>query len=238
MRISNRRDLIDFCLRKLGASVVKINVADEQITDRIDEAFRYWQEFNMDAIRKGYWTKKVTQEDVTRGYFIMPDNLVSLNRIVSIGGSVMEQQIMMDIMSAPSDVVLHEQYIKFKHADEATNLLSLKPSYELTRNTNQLYIRHALRELLDKTLVMTADFFISEEEATKLYSDYWFIRYCTALIKQQWAQNLKKFSGINMIGGVTFDAEAMWSEALEEINKLEDEMRSTFMDPTGFILVG
>lgn len=238
MRISNRKELVDFCLRKLGAPVIRINVASEQIDDRIDEAFRYWQEFHMDAIQHGMWSKKVTQEDIDRGYFEMPNNMISANQVVSIGGSIMEQQIIMDMMSAPTNIVLHEQYIKFKHAAEAVNMFAKKPSYEFSRNLNRLYMRHALRELKDKVLVFSADFLISEEDATKLYSDYWFIRYCTALIKQQWAQNLKKFSGINMVGGVTYDSEAMWSEAIEEINKLEEEMRNTFADPAGFILVG
>lgn len=237
MKLRTRRELVAFCLRKLGSPVIKINVADEQISDRIDEAVSYWQEFHMDMVTHGMWARKVTQEDVDKGYFDMPSNMLSATQCISIGGSVMELQIMLDIMSMPSNVVLHESYIKFKHMAEATNLFSRKPTYDFSRNLDRLYLRTALNTLLGKTVVFSADFMISEEEAHRLYSDITFQRYCTQLIKLQWGQNLKKFSGINMIGGVQFNGDEIYNEALADIEKLEQFIQDTY-NPAGMILIG
>ena len=46
---TTRTELADYCLRALGAPVVEINIDDDQIEDRIDEAIQYWQEYHSDA---------------------------------------------------------------------------------------------------------------------------------------------------------------------------------------------
>ena len=59
---SSRQELIDYCLRSLGAPVLEINVDDDQVNDRIDEAFQFWNEYHMDATLKTYRKVQVTQE--------------------------------------------------------------------------------------------------------------------------------------------------------------------------------
>jgi hypothetical protein len=60
---------------------------------------------------------------------------------------------------------------------------------------------------------------------TDIYNDMWLKKYATALVKYQWAENLSKFSGVALPGGVTLDAERMKTEAQEEITRLEEESR-------------
>ena len=59
-------------------------------------------------------------------------------------------------------------------------------------------------------------------------------RYCTALIKRQWGTNLKKFSGVQLPGGVTLNGDVIYQEAESEIKAIEDEMQSRFELPVDF----
>ena len=63
---------------------------------------------------------------------------------------------------------------------------------------------------------------------TDVYNDIFLKRYVTALFKKQWGANLSKFDGVAMIGGVTLNGRQIYSEALSDIEKLEQEIRSTF----------
>jgi hypothetical protein len=60
---------------------------------------------------------------------------------------------------------------------------------------------------------------------TKMYNDKWLKHFATAQIKKQWATNLKKFSGMQLPGGVTIDGNALYDEAVQEIKDLEDDIR-------------
>jgi hypothetical protein len=66
---------------------------------------------------------------------------------------------------------------------------------------------------------------------TDIYNDMWLKRYATALVKYQWGENLSKFSGIQLPGGVTLDAQQIKQEAQEEIQRLEEESRLNFEMP-------
>lgn len=44
-RVTSRTELKEYCLRKLGEPVIEINVADEQVEDRIDDAFQFYREY-------------------------------------------------------------------------------------------------------------------------------------------------------------------------------------------------
>jgi hypothetical protein len=62
------------------------------------------------------------------------------------------------------------------------------------------------------------------EGVTDVWNDRFLKKYATALIKRQWGSNLKKFAGIQMPGGVTLNGQQIYDEAVQEIDKMEDEM--------------
>ena len=77
MAVPNSRDtLIDYCKRKLGDPVLEINVDEDQIEDRIDEALQYWQEYHYDATVRGYVNHLITATDKTTEYITVPSNVL------------------------------------------------------------------------------------------------------------------------------------------------------------------
>ena len=63
----SRSELIDYCKRQLGAPVLEINVADEQVNDCVDDAIQLFHERHYDGVMRMYLRYKLTQEDIDRG---------------------------------------------------------------------------------------------------------------------------------------------------------------------------
>jgi mannitol-1-phosphate/altronate dehydrogenase len=71
---------------------------------------------------------------------------------------------------------------------------------------------------------------------TDVYNDMFLKRYVTALIKRQWGQNMSKFEGMMLPGGVTMNGLQIYQDAVEEINKLEEEMQLAWQLPDDFLM--
>jgi hypothetical protein len=71
---------------------------------------------------------------------------------------------------------------------------------------------------------------------TDVYNDIYLKRYVTALLKKQWGSNLSKFNGVAMLGGVTLNGQQIFSEALQDIQKLEEEIRGTYETPITYMI--
>ena len=64
---STRSELITYAKRQLGAPVLEINVADEQVEDLLDDAIQYFQERHFDGVYPSFLKYKITDDDITRG---------------------------------------------------------------------------------------------------------------------------------------------------------------------------
>jgi hypothetical protein len=72
---------------------------------------------------------------------------------------------------------------------------------------------------------------LDPNEFNKLYNEIWVKKYLNSLIKKQWGQNLSKFEGIQMPGGVTFNGRQLYDDASGELDKLYEELLSTYELP-------
>ena len=83
-QLSNREQLKNYCLRKLGNGVIDINVSEEQIQDRIDDAIEFFIEYGYNLQEKKYLPIKITQIDIDNNYITVPEELLSVTRILPI----------------------------------------------------------------------------------------------------------------------------------------------------------
>ena len=81
---NSRTTLIDYCFRSLGAPVIEINVDDDQVDDRIDEALQFYQTYHSDAIEKVYLKHQITQDDVDNGYIPVNDLVTDVIKVFPI----------------------------------------------------------------------------------------------------------------------------------------------------------
>ena len=77
---------------------------------------------------------------------------------------------------------------------------------------------------------------VDPESYTDIYDDIYLKRYVTALIKRQWGANLSKFSGVTMLGGVTMNGGEIYTQAQEEITRLEEQIQLAFETPIDYMM--
>jgi len=237
---ASREEFKQFCLRRLGAPLLEINIADEQLEDCIEIAFSYYYDYHYDATEKIYLAHQVTDADKVNKYIQIPDEIIGITSILDVGDSYstnnlfnLRYQISLNDLYSFNTGPFAPYYMAFQNVALAEELFVGKQSLRFNRHINKLYI-----DMSWDTKVKAGEYIIIEgykkidpDTYTDMYNDRWLQRYCTAQIKKQWGENLKKFEGISMPGGITFNGQKIWDEALDELNQLETEMISSYSLP-------
>jgi hypothetical protein len=84
---STRDQLIDHCLRRLGAPVIEINVDIDQLEDRTDDTLQLYQEYHSDAVVRTFLKHQVTSTDISNGYITVDDSIIYVKRLFMVRGS-------------------------------------------------------------------------------------------------------------------------------------------------------
>lgn len=235
MAVTTRQGLIDYCLRALGEPVVEINVDDQQIEDRVDEAIEYWRQYHYDGTEKVYLKHLVTETDVTNRYIPIPDLVYGVTRVLPIATgtstskSIFDLQYQLrlnDLYDLTSTSVIYYSQV-MAHLSLLDLTLNGHPLYRFNRLTNKLYIEEQWNENIAVGTYLLVECYrvLDPAEAPRMYGESWLKHYVTALIKRQWAVNIKKFQGMQLPGGVTVDGDKLYAEAMEEIKELESSLR-------------
>jgi hypothetical protein len=236
---TSRSDFKENCLRRLGKPVVEINVDDDQVDDRIDEALRYFWDYHFDGSLKTYYKYQVTEQDKTNKYITLPENIIGAVGIFDTGAALgtnnlfnIRYQIALNDLYTLTSVSMVPYYMAMTHVQFLEQLLVGRQPIRYNRHQNRLYLD------MDWNRFNTGDFLIVEayevvdpDTYTDAWSDRWLLRYAACLIKQQWGQNLKKFEGMKMPGGLTFNGQQIYNEATQERAELEKEMIYSYSLP-------
>lgn len=238
--ITSREQLKDYCLRRLGAPVIEINLDDDQIEDRIDDAFQFYREYHYDAVEMIYLKHEITSTDLANQYIPVPDSVVGVSRMLPFTNrsdgtnifSIRYQLLVNDLYSLMSTNLIY--YAQVKTELELINqlLTGIKP-VRFNRHMNRLYMDlDWASDVTVGTFIIVECYRILDPDTYRdVYNDMFLKRYATALLKRQWGENLKKFSGMQLPGGVTINADVIYQDALIEIDKIESEMQSRFELP-------
>lgn len=227
------------CLRRLGKPVVEINVDDDQTEDRIDEALRYYWDYHFDGSEKVYYKYQITPTDRANKYITMPDNIIGAVNIFPIGQALntnnlfnIRYQIALNDLYTLTSVSMVPYYMALTHVQFLEQFLVGQQPLRYNRHMNRLYID------MDWNIINDGDYIIVEayqvvdpETYTDAWGDRWLLRYAACLIKQQWGTNLKKFQGMQLPGGLTFNGQQIYDEATQEREELEHEMINSYSLP-------
>ena len=105
------------------------------------------------------------------------------------------------------------------------------------QHQNRLYLDMDWEQMTtDEYLIIECYRKIDPATYTDIFDDIYLKRYATALIKRQWGANLSKFNGVATLGGVTMNGEQIYSQAIEEIQRLEEEIKLTFESPIDYMI--
>jgi hypothetical protein len=228
-----------YCLRRLGAPVVEINVDDDQIDDRIDDALDFYRDYHYDGSERTFLKHQVTQTDIDNKYLTVPENIMGVINVFPIGTGLntnnmfnIRYQITLNDVYDWSHAQIQNYASSMERIGLLQELFAGKQPIRFNRHTDKLHID------MDWSKVSVGEYIVAEcyqviDEATnnEIWGDWWLRQYGTALIKKQWGENLKKFEGMQLPGGVTFNGQTIWNEANEEIQKLEEEVQKKFSMP-------
>lgn len=310
---SSRQGLIDYCLRKLGHPVIEINIDDDQVEDRIDEAFQFYRDFHFDAVEMVYLSEKINPssiqitginaasfsngekitggtsgattivhanqaankiyvkstsgtflagETITGGtsgtsatltsitldnydnkYLSLSDAVTSVVRVLPFSSrtrgidlfDVRYQILLNDLYSIQSTDLIYYSQVQTQLQLINDILVGQKP-VRFNRHQNRLYVDMNWSDDVEigDYIIVEAYRILDPDTFTDVYNDGFLKRYATALIKQQWGQNLKKFEGVQLPGGVTLNGQKIFDEATEELDQLREEVKSTYQLPVDF----
>ena len=243
---TTRQELADYCLRALGAPVLEINIDEDQIEDRIDEAIQFYQEYHSDAVVRTFLKHQVTEQDITNGYFTLPDQLISVLRVLNLSSgdaadmfNVKYQMFLNDLygLRRPESLVNYEMTKQYMSAIELI-LTGSTQQIIFTRHMNRLSIQDDWKNYisLGQYIIIEGYQTIDPNQYTDVYNDMTLKRYLTALLKKQWSTNLLKFEGMTLPGGVTMNGRALYEDALADIQKIEEEFELKYQMPVDFFM--
>jgi hypothetical protein len=307
MAVSTREGLKQYALRDLGAPVLEINVDEDQLEDRLDEALDYWRLYHYEGVEQIYLkqqiraseivlttsvaanfrlgevitggtsgaiaevcrestrtstgtlllvrnvtgtfsagevitgsgshttatTSSITLREYDNRYVEIPDYVWGVTKILSVGQASSSK----NIFDLQYQLRLNDLYdltstslIYYKTVMSHLALLDLElnghQGFRYNRLNNRLYLdaNWSTDFILGDYIIVQSYRAMDPTTWSKVYNEPWLKHYTTALFKRQWATNLKKFSGIQLPGGVTLDGDKLYAEAMEEMDKLEQDL--------------
>ena len=238
-RPTSKSTFKEHCLRRLGKPVIEINVDEDQVDDRVDEALDYYADYHFDGFEHTYYKHQVTDTDKTNKYITLPDNIIGVVDLFDIGDATstnnlfnVRYQIALNDLYDLSRYDLVPYFMNFQNIRFIEEMLVGKQPLRYNRHVNRLHID------MDWGKVTAGDYLIAEvynivdpETYTDVYGDRWLHKYVTALFQVQWGRNLTKFVGMQLPGGVQFNGEQILQQGLEEKQRLEEEMISSYSLP-------
>ena len=271
---ASRTDLINYCKRQLGAPVLEINVADEQIDDLVDDALQLFHERDYDGSIQTFLKYKITQADIDRGrarggnstagivtttatttidgasvsfnfeensnYLQVPPEVIGISKIFRFDGantvtnnmfSVKYQLFLNDIYYWGSTEILTYAMTK-RYLEDLDFALNTEKQIRFNMRQNRLYLDIDWGSVnVDDYLIIDCYRLIDPNDSTRVYNDSFLKRYLTALIKRQWGQNLIKFQGVKLPGGIELNGRQIYDDAEKELDKIKEQMSNTYELP-------
>ena len=278
---TTRDELKEYCLRQLGAPVLEINVADEQIDDLLDDTLQYFNERHFDGVEKTFLKYQITQDDINRGrgsgsgsvgvtttgvgivtttgtstnvsglgtvtsnfyetsnFIQVPDSVIGIEKIFkfdtsSISGGMfsIKYQLFLNDLYFFNSVDLLTYKMTKSYLEDIDMLLTTDKQIRFNQRQNRLYLDIDWdAQEANNFLVIECYRALDPADYSKVFNDSFVKRYLTAAIKKQWGQNLIKFQGVKLPGGIELNGRAIYEDGQRELDEIRQRMSSDYELP-------
>jgi len=256
----------DYCLRQLGAPILEINIADEQVDDIIDDSLQYFYERHFDGVEKVFLKYKFTSNDIEKGrargggfsqgivsttisgftfeenanYLILPDSILGVERVMQFDSSGLSngmfnlkyQLFLNDIaFNLGYDGLMNYSMTK-TYLEDINFLLTTSTQIRYNKRNNKLYMDVDWASVpTDSWALIECYRIMDPANSTSVWNDSFLKKYATAKMKKQWGQNLIKFGGVKLPGGIELNGREIFEDGVQEIKDIEEMMLSTYEIP-------
>jgi len=282
MAINSRQDLIDYAKRQLGAPVLEINIADEQIEDNLDDTITFYQDRHFDGVEKMYLKHKITKNftdtvqasghsgaesslgittttasgnitgigttvfsfEETQNYIQIPDAVIGIEKVFKVDSRAIASnmfnltyQLFLNEIYYFSSMELMQYTMTKRYLEDIDFILHPDKQIRFNRRQNRLYIDSDYSSMKeDDYLIIECYRVLNPSDYPKVYNDRWVKNYFTAKLKKQWGQNLIKYAGVKLPGGIELNGRAIYDDGIAEMQAIEDKMSTEFeLPPLDFI---
>ena len=242
---NSRSTLQDYCLRNLGAPVIEINVDEDQLEDRTDDALQFYQEYHSDGVIREYLKHELTSTDITNNYITVADSVTNVVRMLKITGTSGSSLFDMGYHMRVNDIFmlqgLSTQMQEYTQSQQKLSLIDHRLNSEehirFSRHMNRVHMDEGFGDLgAGDFIVLEVFSIINPATYVDVFNDLYLKKYLTALIKRQWGANLMKFQDFQLPGGITMNGRQIYEDAIEEIQGLEEECRLIWAMPDNFLM--
>ena len=283
MKPANRQDFIDYCLRKLGAPVLEINVDDEQIDDAVDDGIQMFNERHFDGVERMYLKYQISQDDIDRGrarndsgstntagivttvgtsstitgygsttsnwyetsnFLQVPDSVVGVEKIfkfdsssISSGMFSIKYQLFLNDLYYFNSVELLQYAMTKTYLEDIDFLLTPDKQVRFNKRQGRLYLDMDWgAQTVDNYLVLDCFRALDPEDFNQIYNDIFLKEYVTLLIKRQWGQNMIKFKGVKLPGGIEMNGREIYDDAERALESFRERFKLEYeLPPLDFI---
>lgn len=235
---TTRAEFKQYCLRKLGAPVINIELSDSQIEDRIDQAISFWNDYLYDGSEHVYLKHELTQEDIDRGYIEAPPNLTGVTRIFEtfsiMSGSGMFNVTYQFVLHNLQDLTggnIQNYFMTMQNLRFMQEWLAGLPMIRYNRNVNKIHLDITKSKLTPGKFLIIEAYAPIDETNPDIWNDRWLQNYATVLIKENWGSVLTKYTDGQLIGGMQFNGQAILNDAMQERMALEAEAKGGLQAP-------
>lgn len=243
---ASRAELKDYCLRKLGFPVIDINIDDDQIEDRIDDALIKYRDFHYDGTEEVYLGQQLNAGIIANNYIDVADSIVGVTRLLPLtAGSISSTNASgFNIFDINYQIRLNDfynllagsytyYYVARQHLEMLSSITTGEIPINYNKKTNRITMLTKLgSRLTDQDyIVFQAVRVVDPATYTKVFNDSWLKSYAAALIKRQWGSNITKYSNYTLPGGLVVNGEKIYNDAIAEIETLEETLRDTYEAP-------
>ena len=281
--VNSRGALINYAKRRLGAPVLEINVADEQVEDLLDDAIQFFQQRHFDGVERMYLKHRFTQDEIDRGkanqgassttttgivtttgvstsiigygtttsvftensnFIQVPDAVIGIQQIFkfdssSISGgmfSIKYQLFLNDLYYFNSVELLQYSMVK-SYLEDIDFLLTPERQIRFNKQQNRLYIDINYDSLKEGDfIVIDCLRVLDPNQYQDIYNDMFLKMYFTALLKRQWGQNLIKFRGTKLPGGLELNGREIYEDGMRDVEFALQKLKEEYeLPPLDFI---
>jgi len=280
---ASRENLVDYCLRKLGAPVLEINVDDDQIDDAVDDGIQMFNERHFDGVERMYLKYQIRQDEIDRGtarndsgttntagivtttgtstaisgygtttsnwyessnFIQVPDSVVGIEKIfkfdsssISSGMFSIKYQLFLNDLYYFNSVELMQYAMTKTYLEDIDFLLTPDKQVRFNKRQSRLYLdMDWAAQTVDRFLVLDCYRALDPESFTAVYNDVFLKEYVTLLIKRQWGQNMIKFKGVKLPGGIEMNGREIYDDAERALESLRERIKLEYeLPPLDFI---
>ena len=245
MKLQNKSELTDYVMRRLGAPVISINVAPDQVADRLDDALQFFLEEHYDGSVLSYHEITTTADNVSNGYFDIPDEVISIIDLIEPLNGMGDEVFMSESWQLAAQTYNNMRggastgFTDYELTQQQISLANhyFKPvrDYTYNKSSNRLVVNGA--ELVEGNKFIIEIYKTLDLDANgDVFNDTWLKNYATCLVGIQFGDNLGKHSGAILPGGLEINGSDIREKYATEKERLLEEFRTRYQDPVDFMI--